>query len=1781
MAIAEAPKQRTAEVMREPLRLERCFTTEGVHPYDEIQWERRDAIIPGEKGGPVFEQKDVEVPAFWSQTATNVVASKYFRGKLGTPARETSVRQMIDRVAKTIANWGRAGRYFASEEDAEIFEEELTWLLVNQHMAFNSPVWFNVGASGDRPPQAAACFILSVEDDMESILEWFQTEGRIFKGGSGSGVNVSTMRSSREHLSGGGTASGPVSFMRGADSVAGSIKSGGTTRRAAKMVILNVDHPDLREFIWCKAKEERKAWALGDAGYDMSLNGEAWGSIQFQNANNSVRATDDFVRAALADGDWKLKAVTTGDPLETVKARSLLRDIGEAAWECGDPGMQFDTTINDWHTLANTGRINGSNPCFPADARVHTTKGLIPFGDLFERTAAGEEFRVYTHRATAETPGEGVVATKPIAVMRTGVKEIVRLRFKNGTELRCTPNHRIWTTNRGYVHAEELTTKDEILLNDSPTPATDSWWELPVKVEALAVSGHRAERRIERALPTNWSEPLAELMGHQVGDGCVTDTSSVWVYGQDDVDDGLIEWHARMIAELFGASSRQHMDNGTWQLRVGSGAVRELLYGLGMTSARAYSKKVPYAILTAPAAVQSAFLRGLYGADGTVSLSQREKGSRYVGLSSSSQRLLKDVQGLLSAFGIRGRIYRTRAAAPGAFKYRRRDGTNVEYDARDQFDLRITGTDVQRFAERIGFSMRAKQRLLREYLDEFGTYESKRTTRLVSRDFDGQAVVYNLTEPLHHSYMVDGLIVANCSEYMSSDDSACNLASLNLMRFVHTDCEFDVERFRRAVQITITAQEVLVGNAGYPTKKIERNAKAQRQLGLGYANLGAVLMRRGLPYDSDEGRAYAAAITAVMTGEAYSQSARVAANPEIGPFEDYAKNREPMLRVVGKHREAAYRVTDDKVPAPLLSAARAAWDDALTLGGVYGFRNAQASVLAPTGTISFMLDCDTTGVEPDIALVKYKKLVGGGTLKLVNQTVPAALRRLGYTEKQVDAITAYIDARGTIEGAPELKGEHLAVFDCAFRAQNGARSISHMGHIKMMGAVQPFISGAISKCVTADTLLSTTQGLVRIGTLRLGERPDSYRPMDLRLVTFDGIRATDAFYYGGLRDVMEVRVRSGHRVTGTPNHRLLVADTEDGLVWRRLDELKAGDHVATQYGEDVWSSQPASLTGFQRSVAHGSQKVVRIPSAMTHDLAFFLGAYAAAGHVSRSNWTIHLSNADAEVLARLQALSQSVFGVSARVRRQPDRCPCVELASKTVVELLDDLACGDRASRKRIPDAVLRSPRSMVLAFLGGLSLDSYMPSNLPKWAICQESPRLLDDLQAVLTNLGIVHSRISKYNAKYHKSFDEVSAHGRQAQAFVRMLAFPEAHKRVRAAEIAAAELGDGTADIVPGLSGRDLYALLPKGRGGYPGRGTDVARRFSYLRDDRTTAVSRASLERVAAVPGIELPRPLRFVLERNLRFSPVVRVQAAGVQEVFDVSVPVTHAFVGNGIVNHNTVNLPETASVDDVMDAFVQAWRHGVKAIAIYRDGSKKTQPLSTSDANANEKKKAVETVYVEVAKPVRKRLPNTRVSLTHKFSIEGHECYITVGLFEDGRPGELFISMAKEGSTLSGMLDAFARSVSLLLQYGAPLSHLVEKFAHMRFEPSGWTGNPEIGMAKSIVDYVFRWMGLRFLSDDEKAYLGLVRETTPIADPGAQQALLDRVTTLLPQTAKTNGHGAGVSAEWKEGNALDAPAQPRRYNSTPDAPPCPTCGFLMIRNGTCHKCENCGSTSGCS
>ncbi|HTY73515.1 MAG TPA: vitamin B12-dependent ribonucleotide reductase [Actinomycetes bacterium] len=1389
-------------VHRSGLTIERIYTTPGVHPYDEVTWELRDVVQTNWKTGEtVFEQRGVEFPDFWSVNASTIVTTKYFRGALGTEQRERSLKQLIDRVVLTYTQAGRQYGYFATDLDAEVFEHELTWALLHQVFSFNSPVWFNVGTASSQ--QVSACFILSVDDTMDSILNWYREEGLIFKGGSGAGLNLSRIRSSKELLSSGGTASGPVSFMRGADASAGTIKSGGATRRAAKMVVLDVDHPDIAEFVETKWREEDKIRALRDAGYDMDLGGKDITSVQYQNANNSVRVNDEFMHAVEDGTTYGLRARTTGEVIETVDARQLWRTIAEAAWACADPGVQYDGTINDWHTNPETGRITASNPC---------------------------------------------------------------------------------------------------------------------------------------------------------------------------------------------------------------------------------------------------------------------------------------------------------------------------------------------------------------------------------------------------------------SEYMSLDNSSCNLASLNLLKFLREDDTFDGETFAKVVELVITAMDISISFADFPTEKIAETTRAYRQLGIGYANLGALLMASGLAYDSEGGRALAAAITSLMTGTAYKRSAELAGI--VGPYEGFARNAEAHARVMRKHAAANDNLRSiTSLDGDVLRLATKAWAEGNKIGEVNGWRNAQASLLAPTGTIGFMMDCDTTGIEPDFSLVKFKKLVGGGSMQIVNQTIPRALRKLGYPEETIEAIVEYIAEHGHVVDAPGLRLEHYEIFDCAV----GERSIAPMGHVRMMASVQPFLSGAISKCVTGETLVATADGLVRIGSLHENEAADSFRDHVVEVASLGGPTKSDAFYYGGLRPTRRVVLRSGHTVTGTPNHRLLVA-MDGGLDWRSLDDIEPGDYVATSYGADLWSDTPASLRHIRVSAPYGSQKPVVLPQEMGEDLAFLLGAYASEGHTTRSTWTVIITNSQRDVLEKVRDAWMTVFGLEARIIEEPGKCPGVIVASKTVVEFLEALGSGARARDKRIPDAVLRSPRHMVLAFLQGLALDAYIHNGpTAKWGICLDSVEMLDDLQAVLTNLGVVHSRITKFNPEYEKAFDEVYACGEHAARLLELAPFLESDKAERAAQFLASysTRAQSTADVIPGITGRELYSLLPKGAST---RGQGLGRaRFSFLLDARTQHVSRRSLERVAAVPGVQLPQWLRSVLQDNLHFSPVAWVEDAGAREVFDISVPTTHAFVANGIVNHNTVNMPESASVEDVEEIYYEGWKLGLKALAIYRDNCKVGQPLS--DAKAKTAAVTEETPAPTGGpeqRPIRKRLPKSRPSVTTSFSVAGAEGYMTAGSYPDDGLGEVFLKLGKQGSTLAGVMDAFSIAISIALQHGVPLETYVRKFVNMRFEPAGMTDDPDIRMAQSVMDYIFRRLALDYLSFEERSALGIYTAAeraraleTGSYEPVAAEPDLEGLAQGVPTDERPvvvhgedlEEHVDTAAPDLGATTAVAKPAPAQVHSSaelmetmlgtSADAPICMTCGVKMRPAGSCYVCEGCGSTSGCS
>jgi len=1500
MAIAP---QRTA------IGIKRHFTTDGVHPYDEVVWERRDSRITDYRDGSVaFEQLGVEVPTTWSLNATNILAQKYFRGTPGTEERESSLRQVIDRVVDTVTDWGLKDGYFEGTEEARAFSDELKHVIVHQKAAFNSPVWFNIGVKGV-PQQASACqpydalvntpgglvpigrlveedavgakvldahgvtrivavkhngrkpvlrvhtkaghaldvtadhlvwkasdadygrfvpagelrpgdklewcrndpfpdsqirsedveidriesigetdvydiqtesgeylsanlrvhncFILAVDDAMDSILNWYREEGIIFKGGSGAGVNLSRIRASVENLQGGGTASGPVSFMRGADASAGTIKSGGKTRRAAKMVILDVDHPDIEDFIWCKALEEKKARVLRDAGFNMDLDGSDAFSIQYQNANNSVRVTDEFMQAVLDDADWNLVGRQDRTPVRTVRARDLYRQLARATWECADPGMQFDTTINRWHTAPNAGRINGSNPCFPGSALVHTDKGMIGFSELFDRANRGETFGVYTHDATSpDAPAERVELTSPEAFMITGFNDIVRLRFDNGMELRCTPGHKIFTANRGFVEARDLATDDEVKVLDLPTPAVNADHGLPVSSDPDSYRQKGDHGDLLR-LPDEWTAEFAHYLGWLIGDGSTSGSTTSTIYGSAEDRTEVLPRHAELVEWINGDRSLKVSEqaDGTAQLRLSRRSFKGFLEALGIRSVVDPQKSVPWSIEQAPASAVASFLQGLFDADGCVVVN-RDKGS-YVGLGSASPELLRGVQKLLSTFGVSSRVHKTRRATEegevGSLSDTAKDGTARNYGHSAAYDLRITSGSIVGFAQHIGFSLSRKEALLREAVLEGpkGFSDVRRTARLVERTDDGVELTYNLSEPRNHSYVVDGVVVRNCSEYMHLDNSACNLASINLLKYLGEDGSFDTDGFAATVEVVFTAQEILVGNADYPTEKIAENSRRYRQLGLGYANIGALLMAQGLPYDSNEGRAWAASITALMTGHAYATSARTASR--MGPFAGYHGDSDAMLNVLRMHRSEVAKIDEELVPPELLSAAQEAWDNAVELGERHGVRNSQASVLAPTGTIGLLMDCDTTGVEPDLGLVKTKKLVGGGTMSIVNQTVPRALARLGYSPEQVEDIVAYVNENMSIVGAPHIIPDHLPVFACSM----GDNTIHYLGHIRMMGAVQPFLSGAISK--------------------------------------------------------------------------------------------------------------------------------------------------------------------------------------------------------------------------------------------------------------------------------------------------------------------------------------------------------------------------------------------------------------------------------------------------------TANVPESITVEEVEQLHIDAWKMGIKAIAIYRDNCKVGQPLSTtkvdesadeapagSEAEArdraattriaeleaallHEQERAHDTVVVGA---VRERLPRRRASSTFAFRVADCEGYVTVGQYDDGRPGEVFMKVSKQGSTLAGIMDAFSISVSLGLQHGVPLATYVRKYTSMRFEPAGITDDPELRIATSLVDYIFRRLAVDYLTREEREELGVLstaermqptlpgvaEAATPTEDLREEEAGFGSVP---PMTGGGTGEARGGSS------SLIQRAQQR------DAPICYQCGMVMQRAGSCYVCSSCGTTSGCS
>jgi ribonucleoside-diphosphate reductase alpha chain len=1050
------------------INIARFFSQEGKNPFEYdisgklVNWISEDVKITDDMGKVIFTQPNVRRPDFWSTLAIKVVAGKYFWGDMAKGEREDSVEKLVSRIAKFIGRQALKQKYL-DEAGSKILESEVAAICLHQIAAFNSPVWFNAGindydknaggvsafrwdqelrkiakaSKGEDFPQCSACFIQSIEDTMESILNLQISEALLFKAGSGTGTNRSPLRSSREKLTGGGRASGPVSFMKGYDAYAGIIKSGGKTRRAAKMEILNIDHPDIVDFIEAKQNEEKKAWALIEQGYSGGMNGEAYSSIAFQNCNLSVRVSDSFMEAVKNNSEWQTRYVKSKEVCETFKARELLKKIAEGTHICGDPGIQFDGIINKWNTSKNSGRINASNPCVTGDTRILLKNGKWARID----SILGKKSEIITNL--------GIIQENEIdGAFKTGNKPVYKLTTKAGYEIKLTADHKVFTINRGFVQACELTKEDYILL---PSKEVGEIKELSEK-----------------------NKTFYQMLGVYLGDGGsgkISNNRGITFSMHKEEEVGILNKFAERVAldyerithknspatiQITPTSSRYVITNNILLNKFS-----EIVDLTKYSHEKCFSEQ----IFNLSLSEQKYVLQGLFTADGTVA-NYGEK-SQYVALDSTSLQLIKDAQIMLLGFGIKSKLYKNRRAGRNKALLPDGKGGMKEYEVKEVHSLRISRDSRIKFEKLIGFMPESKKSRRLNILNEnVETYRDLPIDSVELLDYLGLEEVYDITEPITHSFIANGITVHNCSEYMFLDDSACNLASLNLMRFRTEDGNFDVEKFKRAVRIFIISQELLVDGGSYPTEKIGENSHNFRALGLGYANLGALLMSYGLPYDSDEGRNVAAAITSIMTGEAYKVSAELAR--PLGPFPKYLENREPMLEVIRMHRETVKKIDVSKMPSNLRYLTSEAWDcwsDALELGERYGYRNAQMTVLAPTGTIAFFMDCDTTGIEPDIALVKYKVLSGGGMFKIVNRSVPLALKTLGYSEESVNKIINYIDQNDMIEGAPEIRDEHLKIFDCAFKPAKGKRSIHYSGHIRMMAAVQPFISGGISKTV--------------------------------------------------------------------------------------------------------------------------------------------------------------------------------------------------------------------------------------------------------------------------------------------------------------------------------------------------------------------------------------------------------------------------------------------------------------------------------------------------------------------------------------------------------------------------------------------------------------------------------------------------------------------------------------------------------------------------------------------
>ena len=1698
---------------------------------------------------------------------------------------------------------GKSNGYFASPDDAEVFEHELTYALLHQVFSFNSPVWFNVGTSS--PQQVSACFILAVDDSMDSILNWYKEEGKIFQGGSGAGLNLSRIRSSKELLSSGGTASGPVSFMRGADASAGTIKSGGATRRAAKMVVLDVDHPDIEEFVETKANEEDKIRALRDAGFDMDLGGKDIVSVQYQNANNSVRVNDEFMKAVESGTEFGLRSRLDNSVIETVDARALFTKIAQAAWACADPGIQYDDTINDWHTSPETGRITASNPCFPAEQRVVTDKGLVAIGDIVTRAAQGEAFDVYTNDVTSETDAVSrVVSTTPSRYLVTGRNEIVELRFSDGSRLRCTPNHRVWTGNRGWVRAENLEHDDQVTRSFHYAPRVMADLQLPLK--ARMASRHAAAATLN--LPEKWDVELAHYLGWLTGDGCLTSSQAVTVYGSAQERDTLLPRHASALEGWTGFTPKPStQQNGTTQLRSGKTGFREFLAALGVTRERAAGKVVPSSVFEAPEDALVAFLQGLFDADGCV-VNDENKGTRYVGLGSRSEELLLGVQELLASLGMASRIYHT-GTKEVSFTHTRRDGSTATYGSDGpSFDLRITGRSMVEFAALVGFTLTSKTEKLTMALDHHRPYQVTETVRLVSRESRGYETTYNLTEPRNHSYIVSGVVVANCSEYMSLDNSSCNLASLNLLKFLRDDDTFDGETFQKVVELVITAMDISICFADFPTEAIGQTTRDYRQLGIGYANLGALLMATGHGYDSEGGRSLAASITSLLTGAAYKRSAEIAA--VVGPYAGYARNADAHQRVMRKHQAANDAVRPiDAMDGDVHRLATKAWDDVVRTGVEHGYRNAQASVLAPTGCLT-----GDTLITTDRGLQRLSDLGDVWGEKWQDLRVSVS------TDEGVRQTTKFF-----VNGEEPTR---RVVTETGYRIQG---TLAHRVKIVDQG------SGAWEWKRMADVEPGDVVP-VQLGTL-VGE------PRRVPLPVLDQA------YYAGDRSLVvpdtvdaELAELVGYFMGDGSLHakgiRLCVADGDDDVV-ERMNVLSKGlfnllPAVSQQQGYQEVTVQSVRLArwwqaaGFAKNLPGadhaGKGWTPRVPAALleTNDpvvyAAFLRGLFEADGTVVAGVPSFSTASPTFADEVRTVMLTLGL-PTTTRTTASGWGGPVQQVRVRNVNHARRfGSQIGFMGGRKTSSVATAASPQSgnRDRVFLPDEAWLELVPVGSPLRGLVQ---------QAVARGRGVSRDTAARL---FEQTGDPRLAH-----------ALDYLFETVAANE-------DGGVQPTYDLS---VPANLTYVAGGFVSHNT-----IGFMMDCDTTGIepdfSLVKFKKLVGggsmqIVNLTIPRALRKMGYTGETVEAIVEyiadkghvIDAPGLKpehyEVFDTAMgarsisamghvrmmAATQPFLSGAI--SKTVNLPEDATVEQIEDVYRQGWKLGLKALAVYRDNCKVGQPLSDGGSTAKGKKNAAESANAEVTvekvieyRPVRRRLPKRRASQTTSFAVGGAEGYLTAGTYDDAQLGEIFLKFGKQGSTLAGVMDAFSIAVSIGLQYGVPLETFVEKFTNLRFEPAGLTDDPDVRMAQSIMDYVFRRLALDYLDFDTRSFMGIhtAAERARQLETGSYDAdsdeggedLADELATLqqsapvsrrasetfkgddrndetheLAASEVKSGAGAASAREISGEVHSSAELMEKFQGKSADAPMCLTCGTKMRPAGSCYVCEGCGSTSGCS